>query len=154
MQPASVLAALVFQLVFSGSVSAQTPDEEPPAFESACDVLNDKKAAGLCVAYCEAMDCEDRNVTADPTACDRVLENWDKTHARVEMPCLAEECTCEFIAEKNPNYVSCVPSGQSCAPDATCCLCTETTGRCYEVQHVTDIKGFCRPSSLRLVPCQ
>ena len=42
-------------------IHAQTPDGLPPANEGVCDSLQMAKPGlyGLCVAYCEALDCPD-----------------------------------------------------------------------------------------------
>jgi hypothetical protein len=71
-----------------------TPDNLPPALESVCDMTSGE-ANGLCVAYCEAMDCDsdapkanaracskvrDRfiTITGGPPPCERVCPCWDE----------------------------------------------------------------------------
>lgn len=47
-------------------------------------------AFGLCTAYCRAMDCDSANPQATPTACARVLDNWNKHTASRTIPCEVE----------------------------------------------------------------
>jgi hypothetical protein len=54
---------------------AQTADGITPAEEPVCDDLNGA-LYGLCVAYCEAMDCDDGDHLASDEACERVLTNY------------------------------------------------------------------------------
>jgi hypothetical protein len=61
---------------------AQTPDEETPAVEDACDGFSGK-IYGLCNAYCEAMDCDADEPQASDQACTRV---FDKIVAANEGP--------------------------------------------------------------------
>jgi len=60
------------------------PDGETPAEEQVCDDLNGA-LYGLCVAYCEAMDCHLGDQFASDRACERVLTNY-MTHSDGEMP--------------------------------------------------------------------
>ena len=63
-----LVGVLVANLVFAPAVMAQ-------AAESVCDGFGlTEKAAGLCSAYCEAMDCDDANPQATDQACQRVLD--------------------------------------------------------------------------------
>ena len=91
---------------------AQTPDEETPANEGVCDELQadgtTKGLYGLCVAFCEAQDCEATfdEATGDVTfdeSCrpsnPKLLTNYNKrkTAGDPPMPCvnvLANECPC------------------------------------------------------------
>ena len=54
---------------------AQTADGDTPAVEQTCDDL-DGALYGLCVAYCEAMDCDDGDHLASDQACERVWNNY------------------------------------------------------------------------------
>lgn len=66
-----------------------TPDGIPPSGEDVCD--GDTGAAyGLCVAFCEAMDCDSGNANASPTACDKVADNYERRTGSLP-PCL---CPC------------------------------------------------------------
>jgi hypothetical protein len=61
-------------LSFTPMSLAQTADGETPAEEPVCDDLNGA-LYGLCVAYCEAMDCHLGDQFASDRACERVLTN-------------------------------------------------------------------------------
>jgi hypothetical protein len=54
---------------------AQTADGKTPAVEWDCDELNGA-LRGLCVAYCEAMDCHLGDWLATDEACEQVLTNY------------------------------------------------------------------------------
>lgn len=71
-------------LVFIGSTSqAQTADGWTPAEETVCDGQSGA-LWGLCVAYCEAMDCDSDYPNADETACNQVLGNYMDKALRLE----------------------------------------------------------------------
>ena len=62
-----------------------TRDESPPAEESVCDDAGLMGAAyGLCVAYCEANDCD---AFPDSQACDRLFDNYSKITGDASFPC-------------------------------------------------------------------
>ncbi|HVH17411.1 MAG TPA: hypothetical protein VNF72_03850 [Myxococcota bacterium] len=62
-----------------------TPDGSPPAEESVCDDAGLVGAAyGLCVAYCEAQDCD---AFPDKPACDRLFDNYVKITGAECFPC-------------------------------------------------------------------
>ena len=68
---------------------AKTPDGETPAEESVCD---DEAGAlyGLCVSYCEAMDCGHPDQHADDKACNKGLDNYRKKSDSDDPPCVEE----------------------------------------------------------------
>lgn len=72
---------------------ANTPDGEPPAAESVCDDITDDAAGGLCIAYCEAMDCGNENQKASDTACEQVADRYEAV-AGEPPPCIPVECPC------------------------------------------------------------
>jgi hypothetical protein len=80
---AAFLASLVLLVPES---QAQTADGQPPAIEQVCD---GKTGAlwGLCVAYCEAMDCDYPFPHASDEACDHVLGNYLKKSGGDLPPC-------------------------------------------------------------------
>ena len=97
-------------IFFYSPAFAQTPDGQTPANEGVCDGLIGLTPGlyGLCVAFCEAQDCEATfdpatgDVTFDPSckpSSAKLLRNYDK---RVQpgdppMPCLnvvESECPC------------------------------------------------------------
>jgi hypothetical protein len=84
-----LIPALIFALIvvpMSASLSiAKTPDGKTPAEEDACDE-EFGAAYGLCVAYCEAMDCDSENQRASDEACDRVFNGYVQ-QTGFEPPC-------------------------------------------------------------------
>ena len=63
-----------------------TPDDTPPAEERVCDPDVGLRGAayGLCVAYCEANDCE---LDPEQRACEVLLANFYRATGRVDVPC-------------------------------------------------------------------
>ena len=98
--PAALIAA--FAMVAGSAAYAQgTPDGETPANEDVCDDLIDSTPGlyGLCVAFCEAQDCEatidpgNGEVTFDPDcrpSSAKLLANYNKRMAPDDpsMPCV------------------------------------------------------------------
>ena len=71
---------------------AETPDGTTPALETICEEANTVgKAKGLCIAYCEAMDC-DGEPKASQNACDSVGAKLAAAHGSI--PCVDEVVTC------------------------------------------------------------
>jgi len=85
--PVTVLAVLAF----TPMSQAKTPDGEPPAEEAVCDDLQGV-LYGLCVAYCEAMDCGHSDQSASDQACEQVLTNFQKHSPDPDAlpPCMEE----------------------------------------------------------------
>jgi hypothetical protein len=77
-------ATMLAVLAFTPISLAQTADGMTPAEEQVCDDLNGA-LYGLCVAYCEAMDCHLGDQFASDRACERVLTNY-MTHSDGDMP--------------------------------------------------------------------
>lgn len=103
---AFINALVVFSsfLFFSPAV-AQTPDQTTPANEGVCDELlygATKGLYGLCVAFCEAQDCEPDFSLDNPfenckTGSKKVLSAYNKKKRAgdPEMPCIQQtECPC------------------------------------------------------------
>lgn len=98
------LAIFVATFPTTESVEAsQTPDGETPANEGVCDELIGATPGlyGLCVAFCEAQDCEPDFSLADPfetctPSSEKVLENYDrrKQEGDIDMPCIKAPCPC------------------------------------------------------------
>jgi hypothetical protein len=66
-----------------------TPDESPPAEETVCEDAGLRGAAyGLCVAYCEANDCD---AFPDSEACDKLWANYTKITGEQFFPCEDED---------------------------------------------------------------
>jgi hypothetical protein len=95
-----------------------TADGLPPAMEDICDMTTGK-ANGLCVAYCEAMDCDSASPLANATACEKVAANYTRTTGET-LPCI-RTCPCweesELLSVTAQNQApgtigpSCVGSG-------------------------------------------
>ena len=68
---------LVILIILSLPSFSQAGDSIPPATETICDGCTGA-AYGLCVAYCEAMDCDSDNPQASESACQRVYDNYLK----------------------------------------------------------------------------
>lgn len=84
----AVIAAGVFAVPgLALAYGSGTPDGQPPAEEIICDPAAGLRGAayGLCVAYCEANDCE-----LDPGqhACDVLLDNFYKQTHLASPPCV------------------------------------------------------------------
>jgi hypothetical protein len=79
------LAGLVFG---PGTVLAfgdGTPDESPPAEEQVCDDAGLMGAAlGLCVAFCEANDCDTQPKSP---ACGKLRANYARITGELILPC-------------------------------------------------------------------
>lgn len=106
-----IAASLIFAFSSSVAVAGQTPDGKTPANEDVCDPVRaagvTKGLYGLCVAFCEAQDCEATidgigEVTFD-TACQsssvRIYEKYAERKAPEDpaLPCInvaANECPC------------------------------------------------------------
>ncbi len=66
-----------------------TPDESPPAEETVCEDAGLRGAAyGLCVAYCEANDCD---TFPNSQACDVLWTNYTKITGEQFFPCEEED---------------------------------------------------------------
>jgi hypothetical protein len=62
-----------------------TPDGSPPAEETVCEDAGLMGAAfGLCVAFCEANDCDQ---TPDAQACTVLRQNYSKITGDFAFPC-------------------------------------------------------------------
>ena len=70
--------------------SQKTADGVTPAEETVCDGLPGREY-GLCVAYCEAMDCESAAPHASEQACDSVFNNYLRASGGEEPPCAYDD---------------------------------------------------------------
>lgn len=99
-------------LVDPSALAQGTPDGETPANEGVCDHLLGLTPGlyGLCVAFCEAVDCEATydpatgEVTFDPSckpSSPKVLEKYNARKAAGDpaMPCVKTSCPCWTDAE-------------------------------------------------------
>lgn len=89
------LSSLAFGVAFLAlplTASAQTPDGSTPSEEAVCDGLSGA-LFGLCNAYCEALDCD--TGLSNPTACAKVLANYQQRSGGANPPCMVVLDTCE-----------------------------------------------------------
>jgi hypothetical protein len=79
------LAALLGAPAATLAYGDGTPDESPPAEETTCEDAGLMGAAfGLCVAFCEANDCD---LFPDSQACNVLRQNYAKITGEVSFPC-------------------------------------------------------------------
>jgi hypothetical protein len=129
-----LLYLLTIGVVLScATVYAQTPDGETPPSEGVCNDLMYATPGlyGLCVAFCEAQDCEPDFSLANPfesckPASRKILENYRKKMqpGDPDMPCLRGPCPCWSAAEV-PDYLQIIGSGyreewRDCPDSDTC----------------------------------
>ena len=79
----AVLLSLFAMVALAPVSHAKTPDGVTPADEQVCDGLPGA-LGGLCVAYCEAMDCHLDDPHVSTQACGRVADNYAKQSARYD----------------------------------------------------------------------
>jgi hypothetical protein len=80
----AVVAALALP-VEAHAYGDGTADGAPPAEETVCEDAGLLGAAyGLCVAFCEANDCD---LAPDETACQRLRDNYAKITGETTLPC-------------------------------------------------------------------
>lgn len=91
-----VLVAIALLSVASTVSAEGTPDGLPPAMETVCDG-EPAPGRGLCVAFCEAMDC-DSDPNASVKACGNVKANWQKKTGGTDLPC-EMNCPCNDLPE-------------------------------------------------------
>ena len=88
----TILSALAVSAVMTMAAGAHangngTPDGQPPAEEQACeDAGLFGSAFGLCVAFCEANDC-DASEQGDDQACSVLRERYVRATGEVFFPC-------------------------------------------------------------------
>ena len=89
------------RLEMPANVQAQIDEMKAslPRFESACDMLIDNQARGLCVAY-EKKECD----TEDTPSCTKIAENYEAI-VGVPLPQLGS-CPCYTLADLEALYVS------------------------------------------------
>ena len=102
--PGMVTLAVIF-LLASTPTFGQTPDGETPAEETICDILLQPGVTpglyGLCVAFCEAQDCEPDLSAENPfegcvAGSPKVLANYRKKmrDGDPDMSCIQAPCPC------------------------------------------------------------
>lgn len=114
-----VCSTLLFTFLFAFSMQAgaKTPDGDTPAVETVCDDFLGAQY-GLCVAYCEAMDCGDANQHASDQACDAVARNYLRITGEEINNCAQEVQRC-FVRE--------LDGGLQCVFEGTTDICVVGT---------------------------
>ena len=80
-------ASLVLAPTAAFSIGHGTPDESPPAEETVCDDLIGA-AYGLCVAFCEANDCDQfPRKKGNKKACESLRANYARITGELAFPC-------------------------------------------------------------------
>jgi hypothetical protein len=97
-----MMTLIAFSLFLSPGLLASTPDGETPAEEDVCDEFSGA-SYGLCVAYCEAMDC-DEDPNADETACERVSERFQAKSGELDAPTCGVEEPEPCLNEDDPDH--------------------------------------------------
>ena len=74
-----------------------TPDGDPPNLENVWDQYIEKKARGLCIAFCEAKDCDSALYEDEVTnnvirGCLQIKSNFVSVTGQLDLPC--ERCPC------------------------------------------------------------
>lgn len=98
--PRTTAAMFLAAAVMIASTSANatgngTPDNQPPAEEQVCDDAGLFGAAfGLCVAFCEANDCDAQLDQPDDRACSMLREKYARATGELFLPC---ETSNEYI---------------------------------------------------------
>ena len=122
-----VMSAMLLVCVSSASALG-TPDDMPPAEETVCGAES-APGRGLCVAYCEAMDC-DSDPNANQNACDNVKSKWQDKTGGTDLPC-EMSCPCNDI----PGYAA-LSSGAE-----PLLSCVEEEGLFISVESADDTAG-------------
>lgn len=99
------MSLLAFSVLLTAPTLAKTPDGETPAEEDVCDEYSGA-SYGLCVAYCEAMDC-DEDPNADETACERVSERFQVKSGESDAPTCGVEVEPEICLTEDDPYDYC-----------------------------------------------
>ena len=79
------MAACLLAPATSMAIGHGTPDESPPAEEAVCDDAGLIGAAlGLCIAFCEANDCDTH---PKAKACRKLRSNYARISGELTFPC-------------------------------------------------------------------
>jgi hypothetical protein len=82
-------ASLVLAPTAAFAIGHGTPDESPPAEEAVCDESGLIGAAfGLCIAFCEANDCDQfPSKNGNKKACESLRANYTRITGELAFPC-------------------------------------------------------------------
>jgi hypothetical protein len=120
-----LVAAVLLLIAPLESLEGGTFDGNTPASESACDGLKGQRGYGLCVAYCEAQDCD---VNSQPS-CAPLREDFQALTGRSSLPCDLVLVSCEACSPANPDACASCETGSlpRCSAEDAGCTCGFTT---------------------------
>jgi len=125
----SVVGVFILALVSILPAMAQTPDEETPAEEKACEKYKGEGARyGLCVAYCEAQDCDE--LLRGDESCVNLAQkfiDWSVKKGYVKGPKHRETISCKVTACTYQDTKFCGGRERDCTIDGVCTpICSRT----------------------------
>ena len=84
-------------ILLTGTLYAKPPDFVPASQDSICNSVSGA-AFGLCISYCEAMDCDGEEAAASESACLTIRDRFVQLTGS-DVPCEVEVCPCfdEFL---------------------------------------------------------
>jgi hypothetical protein len=128
-QMGSVLAAVLLTLVTVGLGRTQTPDESTPAAEEVCEKYKGEGARhGLCIAYCEAQDCD--GAFRGDASCESLAQNfidWSVKKGYAKGPSPRHTISCRPTACTPEDALYCRGEERDCTLDGECtAVCTST----------------------------
>src|SRR5215475_3641233 len=86
--PMLLASAMTITAATATAYGDGTPDQQPPAEEQTCESAGlFGSAFGLCVAFCEANDCEARLDQPDDRACSVLREKYARATGALFFPC-------------------------------------------------------------------
>jgi hypothetical protein len=90
----TLLALLVAATLGAPAYGQGTPDGSPPSQELVCDEANlERSAFGLCIAFCEAGDCQER---PNKASCRSLRRNYTRFTGEDVFPCEREPSICDI----------------------------------------------------------
>jgi hypothetical protein len=120
----AVAAAVVLVLPAVASAQEAMSDKE------ACGTIEEKAAQGLCMSYCEALNCDDPGKRTNNIACQQVLKNFRFKSGLTWPVCVDKDM--DTIRDENDNCPEAANIGQSDkdndAIGDACDVCPEDAG--------------------------
>lgn len=124
-----IMPLFVAGFLVAAPAFAHTPDGETPAEETACDKYKGEGARyGLCVAYCEAQDCDDMG--RGEQSCINLAQNfidWSAKKGYKQKPKPGETINCRVSACTTEDTKICFGVERDCEIGGMCqSVCTRT----------------------------
>jgi len=128
-RPFAVVLFGIGVLIVGTPAFAQTPDSFTPAVEEACTKYEGEGARhGLCIAYCEAQDCD--NTKDSNPSCSAIEERfvaYSVKQGYVKLPKEKGAINCRVTACSKDDVAFCGGLERDCAIDGVCqSICTAT----------------------------